>query len=284
MNLSKCYYCGSEQHTFYAEENGFLLVKCAGCGLLFVKNRPNPAEILEAHRQGKHGGVNEIDVTGKFYPQKIPQYLKILEDLMGGDLGAKKTWLDIGCGHGEFMVAVQKYSSGKIVVTGTEPNIYKQESARERGLNVGYFEIESHPEQYDVISLLNIYSHLPDPPEFIQSVKKLLRPRGEIILQTGDTAEFKAEDHYRPFYLPDHLSFASESIVVGILERVGFEILNIQKYPFVPFSLSQMAKELLKVVLPHHQSRLRYYLKGKAYSQTDMFIRARLKSEQPLEA
>ena len=35
----------------------------------------------------------------------------------------------------------------------------------------------------------------------------------------------------RPFYLPDHLSFASESIIIRILERLGFEILSVKKYP-----------------------------------------------------
>jgi SAM-dependent methyltransferase len=245
---------------------------------LFLKNRPDDHEISQAHKQGKHGGLKEFDVTGIFNPVIIPQYLRVLEDLFNGDFGNKETWLDVGCGHGEFMVAVQKYSSGGFTVTGTEPNIHKQESARQRNLNVGYFDIESHKEKYDIISMLNVYSHLPDPPTFLKSLKKSLNPGGELILETGDTAGLSAKDHYRPFSLPDHLSFASESIVVGILERLDFEILIITKYPFIRFDLQTIARELVKVVLPQYKSRLWYYLKGKKYSQTDMFIRARLKN------
>lgn len=276
MKISQCYYCGSDQHAFYAAENGFSLVKCHGCGLLFVENRPDDNAITQAHKQGKHGGTKEFNVTGMFNPTKIPHYLRVLEDLHQGDWGQNATWLDVGCGHGEFMVAVQKYSSGKIRVTGTEPNIHKQASARKRGLNVDYFDLESHTNTYDVISLLNVYSHLPDPPLFLQTVKKLLNPGGELILETGDTAGLPARDHYRPFDLPDHLSFASESIIVGILQHLGFEIICLKKYPFVRLDLQGIAKELVKAVLPRYKSRLRYYLNWQKYAETDLFVRARL--------
>jgi SAM-dependent methyltransferase len=276
MKITQCYNCGSEQNTFYADENGFSLVKCSGCGLLFVDDRPDDNEISHAHTQGKHRGAEEFDMTGMFDPGKVPHYLKVLEDLFQGDFSGK-TWLDIGCGHGEFMLAVQKYGPDQITVKGTEPNVHKQESARKRGLDVGYFDIESHPERYDYISMLNVYSHLPNPPAFLQSLKRLMNPGGELILETGDTAGLAAKVNFRPFYLPDHLSFASEKIVVGILERLGFEVIEVKKYPFLQFSLNRIAREFIKAFLPKYKSRFLYYFNRKAYSPTDMFIRARLK-------
>jgi SAM-dependent methyltransferase len=141
---------------------------------------------------------------------------------------------------------------------------------------VGYFDIESHEDKYDFISLLNVYSHLPNPPAFLKSLKNLLNPGGEIVVQTGDTAHFPADEHYRPFYLPDHLSFASEKIVTGILKRLGFEILCICKYPYFSVTPEVVVKEIVKALLPQYQSRIWYYLKWKSYSQTDMFIRARI--------
>ena len=278
MKILNCYNCGAEENTFYAKENGFSLVKCKACGLLYVEERPGDNEISQAHKQGKHAGHSEFDVTGMFNPGKISQYIKVLEEFFKGDLASKKKWLDIGCGHGEFMMALHKYSSGKITVIGTEPNVKKQESARKRGLDVSYFDIETHEEKYDVISMLNVYSHLPDPPLFLKSLKKLLNPGGELVLETGDTAGFSAKDHPRPYYLPDHLSFASESILIGILKRLDFSTIKIVKYPFMRFDLNSFSRELVKVILPHYKSRIRYYLKGKMYSQVDMFIRARIKS------
>ena len=204
-------------------------------------------------------------------------YLDVLNDVFKGDLGDKRTWLDVGCGHGEFLLALQQYGSGKIAVRGTEPNERKQQSARKKGLNVSYFDLESHQERYDGISLLNVYSHLPDPPAFLRSLRKLLVPGGELLLETGDTAHLSARDHYRPFYLPDHLSFASQAIVAGILERVGFEILSVNKYSHLPRGAKGVIKEAIKALLPGYSSMIRYFLKWPLYSHTDMFIRARLR-------
>jgi len=277
MKISKCYSCSSEQHNFYAEENGYSLVKCDVCGLLFVENRPDDNEIVEAIKQGKHPGVKELDVTGRYNPLKISNYIKVLEELYNKDLGGIKTWLDIGCGHGEFIMAIQKYSHGRISARGSEPNVHKQESARERGLDVGFFDIESHEEKYDAISLLNVYSHLPDPPMFLELLKKLLKPGGELILQTGDAADLSVKDIPKPFLLPGHLSFASEKIVTGILERLGFDIIKVNKYPLLDKNFKSFAVELAKAILPNHVSLFKYYFKGKM-PQIDMYIRARIKS------
>ena len=276
MKVPSCYNCGAAERTFYAEENGFSLVKCSGCGLLYVQERPDDTEISQAHKQGKHSGVKELDVTGVFSEDKIRGYLGVLEDLFAGEPAISGSWLDIGCGHGEFIAAVQQYSKGKIAAHGTEPNVHKQKSAREHGLDVTYFDLDAHEDKYDFISLLNVYSHLPNPPEFIGGLKRLLKPDGEIILQTGDTAGFSAEEHYKPFSLPDHLSFASEQIVKDILRRQGFEILDVCKYPFVAADARTVVKELVKTFLPRRESRFHFYAHWKRYSQTDMFVRAKM--------
>lgn len=227
MKIINCYNCGSIKSNFYAEENGFTLVKCSSCGLLYVKNRPDDDKIMDDTRKGLIQGKKILDVTVRFNVNAIPLYKVVLNDLFGGDFSTIKTWLDVGCGHGEFMKTIEDVCSGTISIKGLEPNIKKQEAARKRGLDVKYFELESHPEKYDMISMLDVYSHLPDPVVFIHKIKPLLNPRGEILIETGDSANFSAKEQVRPFCLPDHLSFASERIVVDILERLNFEILRL---------------------------------------------------------
>jgi hypothetical protein len=81
-------------------------------------------------------------------------------------------------------------------------------------------------------------------------LKKLLNPEGELILQTGDKADISPKEHARSLYLPGHLSFASESTMVGILAYMGFKVQTIEKYPNERFNLGRIAKELIKFVLP----------------------------------
>lgn len=286
MRVSKCYFCGSEQRSFYAKENGFTLVKCASCGLLFVENRPNDNEITQAHIHGKHcdpDGVTQFDITGKFDSRQLPRYLEVLNDLFPAREAVNcKNWLDVGCGHGEFMAAVQQFTSawpgGVVTVEGTDPNVHKMKSAQERGLNVFSLNINSHKQKYDVISLLNVWSHLTDPPNFLSSLKTLLNPKGLLILETGDVEDMEPMDHFGPFYLPDHLSFASERIVVGILERLDFNILRIKKYPVLRLDITVIGKQVVKAILPHYQSNLLACWKEMFSSQKrDMFILASLK-------
>jgi SAM-dependent methyltransferase len=278
-----CYNCHSDRHAFYAEENGFTLVKCAGCGLLFVTPRPGESEILAAHRIGKHHGATSFDITGAFDESKIRPYVGVLGDIYNGSLGQNTAWLDIGCGHGEFMLAVQRCSQGRVAVEGIEPNQHKCASARTRRLDV--YESDTAPPsgRYDVISLLNVYSHLTDPPASIAAWRRLLKPGGELLIQTGDTADLASEDHWRPFYLPDHLSFASEAIVCQVLDRCGFDIVSVHNYPLVtadPLTvIVEAAKAVRAAVLPRYRyaTKWQYLSRHRLYDGRDMFIRARLR-------
>jgi SAM-dependent methyltransferase len=283
MKTVDCYYCQSGDSTFYASENGWVLVKCASCGLLYVSPRVEDHEVLQAHCVGKHHGEKDLHINGTFDPATLSGYERVLRDLFDGTVPRDcANWLDVGCGHGEFLLAIRQFTGGRVALRGSEPNVHKQRSARQRGLRVDYIDPESHDERYDVISLLNVYSHLPNPPAFLGRLSRLLKPGGELILQTGDTAHFSSREHYRPFYLPDHLSFASEPIVVGILERLSFRIVCIRKYPLITADLKTVAVELVKgvraLIMPryHFASKLRYLPRYRRYARTDMYIRARV--------
>ena len=126
--------------------------------------------------------------------------------------------------------------------------------------------------------MLNVYSHLVDPPAFISSLKGLLSKRGQILIETGDTAYLAARKHPRPLYLPDHVSFASEKIVAGIIERVGFEVCETRKYADMVFDPIRIVKEGVKTVWPGRKSYLRHYLRKGAYVRRDMFILAKLRA------
>ncbi|WP_210407585.1 hypothetical protein, partial [Hydrocoleum sp. CS-953] len=73
----KCYHCGSEKYNFYDTENGFNLVKCLDCGLLYVNPCPIQEEIDLGAKTGLHQGQEDFDMTGNFSPNKVEKYLHI---------------------------------------------------------------------------------------------------------------------------------------------------------------------------------------------------------------
>jgi SAM-dependent methyltransferase len=167
-----------------------------------------------------------------------------------------------------------------VAAKGVEPNRHKIIAARARGLDVDYFDLASHNEHYDFISLLNVYSHLTNPPEFLRLVGQRLKPNGELLLETGDTANLPADVHPRPFLIPDELSFASEPILLNMLKKAGFEIISVSKYPALKlwFMKGRILIEFVKLFLPQRRSQLPnlYNQFRAAKYRTDIWIRARM--------
>lgn len=273
-----CYNCHSNQYNYYDSENGFTLVKCLNCGLLYVNPQPNENDIEESVKTGQHKGAKVFSATGKFQYSKVKNYLNILNDFYSENIGtfSQYKWLDIGAGHGEFLSALKLFFGEDVNVLGSEPNIHKAKSAQARGVNVVPLNLNKHDYYYDCISLLNVYSHLPNPIQKLKEWTKLLKKNGEILIQTGDTSDLKSGNHPKPYYLPDHLSFASEKIITYILCKMDFEIIRIQKYRCASspeVTPIRIIKELIKLMIPSQKSKFLYYFKK--YPNLNMWIRAK---------
>ena len=105
---------------------------------------------------------------------------------------------------------------------------------------------------------------------------------GEILIETGDSCHLSPKYHHKPYYLPDHLSFANEEILVNILNKVGFKIIKIKKYPYFSpkkLELIPLLKDLLRLILGRVSSFCNYQFIYKfcdKFQSKDMWIRAKL--------
>lgn len=281
MITVSCYSCGADDAVPYATENGCALVKCVRCGLLYVNPRPSDEEIEEGIKIGAHSGDRVLESTGRYMPSKEEIYRKVLHDIYGVELQRHtRKWLDVGCGHGELLLVLKEVSNGNVLAKGLEPNRNKIVAASQKGLDVDFFDLTSHAGKYDCISLLNVYSHLTDPPRFLTLISKLLAGGGELLIQTGDTANLEVKLHPRPFLLPDHLSFASEEILSEMLRKIGFELVTVTKYPTLKLAWvrERFVREAVKMALGRKsQIPLMYQMYRIRRYKTDMWIRARLR-------
>ncbi len=239
-----CYVCGARESQPWAEENGFLAVRCNECGLVYVNPRPTRGSISLAAQSGLHAGEAMVDETGARDAGKVKHYQQRLRALFDAGALARKArarWLDIGCGFGEFLEALQLESAGALSTVGSEPNVHKATAARSRGLDVTFRELSREAPGYSFVSLLNVFSHLPDPPELLRQLAGLLDPGGQLVLQTGNWAELERVNVPDRLHLPDHLSFASEKLVRRLLEAAGFSEIAVQRYPmFRPGILARL--------------------------------------------
>ena len=173
------------------------------------------------------------------------------------------------------MEALNIVGGADVAVTGLEPNEHKRAAAKTRGMDLVFFDTTEHDRTYDVISALNVFSHLPDPREDIGQWVSMLNEGGELFLQTGDSSHLEAKHHHKPYSLPDHLSFASETLLVEMLESLGLEVVQVMKYRmgmFPRFTPVNIVKEIARFFLPGHTATFQFFPK---HPERDMYIRAR---------
>ncbi|MGX9789842.1 class I SAM-dependent methyltransferase [Mycobacterium sp. MMS18-G62] len=155
-------------------------------------------------------------------------------------------WLDIGCGYGEFLAALRATVAKGSTLAGSEPNEHKAEYARSRGFDVSYRELNDLTEQFTHISLLNVFSHLPEPVEFLQKARDLLVPGGELLIQTGNAGDLERHEVPGELWFPDHLIFAGRQTLDLLIEKLDMDVTRstAQRYPrLTPVNL---AKDVVK--------------------------------------
>lgn len=228
-----CPLCGSENHKLWATENGFNCVKCVQCGLLFVNPRPDGAYVQESVKLGWHAfedgthlntKTRRVVTKQRHFERMIKQ---MFPDLMKH---SPVSWLDVGAGYGEFVQALINNLPVKSVVEGLEPMTHKAQHAQERGVPVRHGLVHDVTDRVDFVSLIDVFSHIPDFHQFLSDTKKLLLPNGEILLKTGNAADVGERKNFPgPLNLPDHLAFAGVTQLTRFLETAGFELITIRE-------------------------------------------------------
>lgn len=138
--------------------------------------------------------------------------------------GKPLSWLDIGAGYGEFVEAVLAAMPRGGKVCGVEPMKPKVEVAQACGLRIVDTPLSQIEGQYDVISLINVFSHIPDFEDFLRQVVAHSSPGGLMFLQTGNGGDIERNQYPDELFLPDHLVFAGVRHIDLLLRKIGFRI------------------------------------------------------------
>lgn len=157
------------------ESNGFALVRCRSCNTLFTARLPQVAESLDYDEYYHPGNL------------EVPAFVHArLDDLVAGFERYRSggRWLDVGCGAGTLLEAVRGRGWEAI---GTEVAHGAAEAVRAKGFDVRVGELAELglPEHgFDVISLVEVVEHVPDPRGLLAEVAPLLRPGGALYVTT----------------------------------------------------------------------------------------------------
>lgn len=136
--------------------------------------------------------------------------------------------LDIGCGNGRYLSALQKLGWQTY---GIEQNPGSSEYARtELRLNVESGDLLNYKYQdkfFDVITMWHSLEHLYEPIPTLKEVKRILKDDGMLVIAVPNVNSFAAKVFKENWYqleVPIHLIAFSPDSITGMLDSAGFKV------------------------------------------------------------
>ena len=225
-----CNHCGLDDTELAAVQNGFRVVRCRGCGLVYVSPRPDP-ESLPALYSDYHarGGGDEAS-WDRLMAGCFREAARLLEDARGG----AGRLLDVGCGFGGF---VRLMTGRGWAAEGIDPSPTTVSAAVRGGLPVRLGTLGEAEGKYDAVTMFYVLEHLPDPAAALAKLSGLLVPGGTLLLRVPHTAPIVRL--LRPFGLdgtlfdpPFHLYDFPPSVLGDYLRAAGFD--RVRTFPGAP--------------------------------------------------
>ncbi len=202
------------------------LVKCKDCGMIFESPRYDAATIVKGYMASQEGDHDSQ------YPMRVYSFYRTLKKHAKYLPAAGAKVLDIGTAGGAFLDAAKQYGYNAY---GMEPSADLVARGKARGLQIEQGTIESHTfahGTFDMVCLWDVIEHLPDPKTSLLEIRKLLKPKGILLINFPDIGTWQAKLAGKRFWwiLSVHLHHFTRHSVGDICARTGFEAFHFQRY------------------------------------------------------
>ena len=228
----------------YQEPETFNIYHCPGCNTAFSLPRVNTAKVY-----------NDIYKNGDLVPgyERYWKYAKIVKSLADPleylsnteetYWGVKEALLqyvkdkksskilEIGCGLGYFTYSLRKANYNVIGLDISQTAV--NEAFGEYYICSDLFDfVKSNPEQFDIVILTEVIEHIDQPVEFIESIKKLLRTGGLVIITTPNKSLYSSDLIWATELPPVHCWWFSEESMTYIANKLRLQIsfINFNRY------------------------------------------------------
>lgn len=203
----------------------FLVVQCHDCGLCFTNPRPSPRSMGQFYSTAYPPHSNKSPqlpwwrrLVGRWWPDQR----KLLPVEGDGRL------LDFGCGGGSYLLRMHAQGWD---VTGVDLAASAAAALEPRpGLRalVGSLpHAKLRDDMFDVITMWQSLEHVHDPQAVLSEARRLLAPRGKLIVATPniDSLPFRWFGHaWYGLDLPRHLTHFAPWTLRLMLHRAGFKV------------------------------------------------------------
>jgi len=226
-----CNICHRRESKHLFSVDSYNVVRCPACELAYLNPMPHPDDAAGIYTVDYyHSSEDTAGDTHLGYPDYLELHDhhtfvadELLRPLKGTNPG---TVLDVGCGMGTMLKRFRELGWD---AHGVDVSAYASGYARdELGLKVftGVVEEAGLPESFfDLITMVHVIEHLPDPRKTLGTLHRLLKPGGAIVVATHDMDGLWPRivgARWRHLNVPEHLYFFSRRSLNRMLGDIGF--------------------------------------------------------------
>ena len=200
----------------------FTLFKCRCCGLVSLQPPPSDMELAPHYPDWLWEDTIDGGTT------RVAKFDPIIE-LLSRRHPQPGRLLDVGCGPGDFVLAVGKLHWQ---ADGIEISRRQVEAGLRRGAALSVCEDFSHytgAAPYDAITFNHVLEHVRSPRAYLQQARKLLKPDGTLIIAVPNYNSLSRRvfgAYWMHADLPRHLFHFTPSTLTRLLESVGFHVVQ----------------------------------------------------------
>ncbi|WP_322551142.1 class I SAM-dependent methyltransferase [Flavobacterium psychraquaticum] len=151
--------------------------------------------------------------------------------------------LDIGAGTGDFLLECKNQNWE---ILGIEPNDKAKGIAIGKGIKLGDTIEKLESNSFDVITMWHVLEHVPDVEHQVAELKRLLKPRGTIIIAVPNFKSYDAK-HYKEFWaafdVPRHLWHFSKTAIEKLFDKQNMNLEDVKPMWFDSFYVSLLSEK-----------------------------------------
>lgn len=230
QNVVSCNLCNNEVQKTIFIKNGFKIVQCSSCRLVYIGNPPSEMELRKLYSFDSNYHA-KFQVNSPRIEREELKLAKQHNDFVR-KYKTKGSILDIGCSAG-FFLKVAKEIGWK--TCGIEISDDTAQIARHRyGLEVLTGTIEETgitQGSFDVVTMWDLIEHARNPMKTMLNVNKVLKDEGLLFLSTPNVDGLFPKISYKVSKIinywqhpepPWHLFQFSKKTIIKLLELTGF--------------------------------------------------------------
>jgi len=179
-----CPVCHNDRSKVHLEAAGHVLLQCASCDLVWLRNAPTRAQ---SKAWFEHEFVNDnAFLVEKYIDYRLRAIQRIAAVVSASIVGAgPQRLLDVGTASGSFVEVMGRVPG--VAVEGLEPSLFAADATSKRlGVRVhtGFIEDQSFPEgSFDIVTCLDTLCLVSDPHVDVAGFARLLKPGGRCFIE-----------------------------------------------------------------------------------------------------